>query len=93
MWKLVPEVGKKIIHLYIWKTGYLIYYWLFLPASLVVHLRLFSPSILLLAFLPSLSAVPFVLLRPDPFCVLALSQALTRDTKNTQEAHGRARLN
>ena len=26
---LFSKMHKKIIHLYIWKTGYLIYYWLF----------------------------------------------------------------
>ena len=46
-------------------------------------------SALLLAFPLSLSAVPFVLLHPNPFCVLALPRALTTYTKikNKQKKH------
>jgi len=37
----------------------------------------FSPFSLLLVFLTSPSAVPFVMLHPDTFCILSLPQAVT----------------
>ena len=54
-----------------------------LPKSLVCPSQsiFFFPLALLLVFPPSLSAVPFVMLHRDPFCVLGLPLASTLDTK------------
>ena len=48
---------------------------------LFVHLHVFSPSALLLGHPHSPPAVPFVMLHPDPFCVLALPWTLSMHTK------------